>query len=633
MIYNSRDKKHKTPFGAVRTRESVRIALDVPENLHNADIYLVIFLKGEKERFIKLTSQDDIENGFINEDKNKNKDKSVRIMRCSFAIDKIGAYQYYFKINKNLYIKRTVGGKGEINDGSSGELWQLTVYDAKFNTPEYAKGGIYYQIFPDRFYSSKTEHKNVPEERLLRSDWGGQPFWIPSEEGKYINCDYFGGDLKGIEEKLPYLKSLGVTVIYLNPIFEAHSNHRYNTANYFKIDPLLGCEKDFISLCEKAKKEDIHIILDGVFSHTGDDSVYFNKYKRYGNVGAYNDPESEYVKWYNFRDYPDDYRSWWGFRSLPELNKNNPEYIKFACDVVKHWISLGADGFRLDVADELPDEFIRSLRKAAGDKLIIGEVWEDASNKESYGVQRTYLLGNSLDSVMNYPFKDAILEFLRNCAEQKNDRNKANNKYELTQTTTDYREIFIEKVMTIVENYPKPALDVAMNCISTHDTVRAITMLAGKDLKDAGRREQSQTVLTRDEYNRGRELLKLAMVMQYFLPGMPCIYYGDEAGLQGYKDPFNRGCYPWGHEDTELVEFVRTLGKLRKKIKPCEKGFIKFTKLPPPLLGFYRYDDDNNIIMIIINPTENIVKFDIPQDYKILAGDMDNGFGYLILGR
>ncbi|MCL2013982.1 MAG: glycoside hydrolase family 13 protein [Oscillospiraceae bacterium] len=595
MLYNSRSEDYKTPFGAVKTGEEVTICVDLPYGLKDAEVVLVLFIREKPERFILMDDQGD------------------HRKQCKFIINEAGTYFYYFKVNTSLYIKRLYEGCGDLNDGDSGELWQLTVYHSNFTTPEKHKGGIYYQLFPDRFYCSGKTYSNVPKDRFLRSDWNGQPFWMPKEEGKFINCDFFGGDLKGIEQKLPYLNSLGVSIIYLNPIFESHSNHRYNTADYYKVDPLLGTKHDFVSLCENAKKAGISIILDGVFSHSGADSVYFNRFKRYGDGGAYNDPASEYVQWYKFFDYPDGYDCWWGFRSLPNLDKTNPDYINFVCGVIKYWLNLGAEGFRLDVADELPDAFIKCLRDAAGDKLLIGEVWEDASNKISYGEQRTYILGGELDSVMNYPFKDAILELLRTA----NDDNNA-------------AAVFKSRIMTIVENYPRPALDLAMNSLSTHDTLRAITMLAGEEMGTADRRRQSQMVLSKEQYQKGRALLKLAMVLQYFLPGMPCIYYGDEAGLQGYKDPFNRACYPWSREDDELLNHARMLGELRLKLPVLAKGEIDFAHFSAPLIGFCRYNKNENI-MVIINPTEREIEFDIPAGNDVVMGNAKKPYGFMIL--
>jgi 4-alpha-glucanotransferase len=424
----------------------------------------------------------------------------------------------------------------------------LTVYDPEFTTPEFLKGGIMYQIFPDRFAKSGKIHENVPADRVFRDDWEGTPCYKPDAKGHVWNNDYFGGDLEGIRVKLPYLKDLGVTCIYLNPIFESHENHRYNTANYEHIDPLLGSDEDFKTLCADAKELGISIILDGVFSHTGADSVYFNKYRRYNTAGAYNSKESRYSPWYCFHNWPDAYDSWWGIDTLPNVREENPSYLDYICGedgILQRWIDAGASGYRLDVADELPDKFLDALRKrvkAVGeDNLIIGEVWEDASNKEAYGKKRRYLLGSQLDSVMNYPFKDSISKYVcGGCACE-----------------------FVEEITTILENYPKPAVDVLMNSLSTHDIERAINRFGGENCEGKSKDWMSQKFLTEYEYSLGKNRLKVAMVLQFFLPGVPCIYYGDEIGMQGYKDPFNRRCFSWNNIDEDLVNFTKTLSGLR----------------------------------------------------------------------
>ncbi|MBQ7976043.1 MAG: glycoside hydrolase family 13 protein, partial [Clostridia bacterium] len=448
--------------------------------------------------------------------------------------------------------------------------------------------------------NSGEKKKNVPTDRVLRSDWGNEPEWRPTAEGKVLNNDFFGGDLKGIQEKLPYLKSMGVNCIYLNPIFEAHSNHRYDTADYGKIDPVLGTEKDFKNLCESAKKQGIHIILDGVFSHTGDDSVYFNKKGRYETLGAYNSPESPYYKWYKFTNYPDKYQSWWGFETLPEVIEEGEEYREFINGkggIIEKWLKAGADGFRLDVADELPDIFIDELRerlkKTKPDALLMGEVWEDATTKHSYGSRRRYLLGSQFDSVMNYPFANAILDFCRN--------GKA--------------ERFMETIMQIVENYPKQCLDVMMNHIGTHDTERAITKISGESCEYRDRVWQSQHFLDAEKYAKGVRLLKCAAALQYTLPGVPSVYYGDEAGLQGYKDPFNRGCYPWGKENQELVTFYRTLGEIRTENEVFREGYFS------PVSGMlgcvaYRRHNETGDIMVIVNRNEHSITYGLPENYK-----------------
>jgi len=449
------------------------------------------------------------------------------------------------------------------------------VYDGAYKTPDWLAGGILYQIFPDRFASSGKAKENVPTDRTLHENWLDQPDWKPNAQGIVTNSDFFGGDLKGIEEKLDYLASLGVTCIYLNPIFESHSNHRYDTANYEKIDPLLGDEEDFRSLCAAAKERNIHVLLDGVFSHTGSDSIYFNREGRYGDGGAYRSQSSPYYPWYSFRSWPNDYECWWNFITLPNVREENPaydNYINGEDGIIRHWLEAGASGWRLDVADELPDCFIDDLRVAVKtekpDGILLGEVWEDATTKFSYGTRRRYLLGVQLDSVMNYPFAEAVTDFARN----------------------GVAESFESSVMTIIENYPKEALDVLMNHIGTHDTERAITKIAGEKSDYRDRQWQSEHSLSEEEYKRGVKLLKLCTAIQYTLPGVPCVYYGDEAGMEGYRDPFNRACYPWGHEDENLIAWYRYLGLLRQEHGDILKdGGLRSVYAHNNVLSFERY--------------------------------------------
>ncbi|MCL2885022.1 MAG: glycoside hydrolase family 13 protein, partial [Oscillospiraceae bacterium] len=350
-----------------------------------------------------------------------------------------------------------------------------------------------------------------------------------------------------------YLKKMGVTCLYLNPIFEAHTSHRYDTADYTEIDPLLGTEADFAALCKAARQCGIRVLLDGVFSHTGADSVYFNKNGRYDSLGAYQSTASPYAPWYQFQAWPDSYAAWWGFPTLPEVNEMEPSYLDFITGeggVARRWLAAGASGWRLDVADELPDAFIETLRKAVKaekpDALLLGEVWEDASDKISYGERRRYLLGGELDSVMNYPFRTAMLRFVRG--------------------EGGARELH-NAVLDIAEHYPPPVLRLLMNPLSTHDTPRALTALAGADATGKDKNWQAATHLSDEARARGTRLLKLAGALQYCLPGVPCLYYGDEAGLEGYADPFNRGCYPWGKEDTELMDWFCKLGALRLALR------------------------------------------------------------------
>lgn len=570
--YNSRLEYHKSIFGAVKTDQTVTFRIILPRDFCCHAAKLVI-KKAEADEYGYINMQWDCMEGVGEE-----------WWKVDFIAEKAALYKYHFEYDTSWGTSRIYhAGNGLAAIKGDGEDWQLTIYDKDFHTPEWLRGGIIYQIFPDRFASSGTKKQNVPSDRVLRTDRDGDPYWIPTAEGKVLNNDYFGGDLNGIEQKLGYLKSLGVTCIYLNPIFEAQSNHRYDTADYEKIDSMLGTEKDFKSLCESAKKLGIRIMLDGVFSHTGDDSRYFNRYSRYDSLGAYQSKESPYYGWYKFNKWPDDYESWWGIEILPEVNEDNSDFIEYITGkngIARKWLKLGASGWRLDVADELPDEFLDEFRKAVkkekADGLVLGEVWEDASNKSSYGKLRRYLLGKQLDSVMNYPFAGAVIDFIR-------DANA---------------ELFASRVMSIVENYPKEVLDVLMNHLSTHDTMRAITALAGESCAYRDRKWQSTHSLDEREYHYGMKLLMAASAMQFALPGVPTIYYGDEAGMQGYKDPFNRRCYPWDKENGELVEWYKKLGKIRNENRVFKDGRFEILSAVAGCVAFSRKNDDEAILVI-----------------------------------
>lgn len=560
-IFDSRNPSFRSPTGAVEEGTPIHFKITLPRTLGCSAAYLLVRDDQTKEgkacsMFWCGMEGYDCEN-----------------WECHFTPEAAGLFWYHFELDTSSgrhRVCRTVGGEGHLSPGNP---WQLTVYEKGFQTPDWLAGGVMYQIFPDRFFASGEKKTGVPEDRTLRTDWGGQPEWKPNEKGEVTNSDYFGGDLRGITQKLSYLKELGVTCLYLNPIFEAHSNHRYNTADYTKIDPLLGDNKDFERLCQEAGKQGIRVMLDGVFSHTGSDSIYFNREGRYPGQGAFNSPRSPYFRWYRFSQWPEKYNSWWGFATLPEVEESEPsynEYINGERGVVRSWLSAGASGWRLDVADELPDCFLDNLREAAKaqnpDAVILGEVWEDASHKEAYGRRRRYLLGRQLDSVMNYPFRDAVLGFL---------------------TGMDGAQA-LDIVLSIVENYPPQVVRLLMNHIGTHDTERAITILSGEPSRGRGRDWQSGVSLTPEQRARGLRLMRLASAMQYTLPGVPCIYYGDEAGMEGYKDPFNRGCYPWGQEDRELIKWYKNLGRLRASLPVLREGGIQKVYAQGRVLAYIR---------------------------------------------
>lgn len=585
ILYDALDEKYKCPVGAVKQGSSVHFLIVLPRDF------------GCKSASFKIKDLDENISMFWCGMRGDN----YEAWECDFVFEKIGAHFYKFEIENDFgkkQICRAPMSKGEICD--DGEYFQLTVYKRDFKTPAWLKSGVMYQIFPDRFCRSDEEKNNVPKDRNLRDDWYGVPEYRPDENGIVTNSDYFCADLKGIEQRLDYLKGLGVTCIYLNPIFESHVNHRYATADYMKIDPLLGTEEDFMSLCEKAKEYGIKIILDGVFSHTGSDSVYFNKLKRYSSVGAYNSKDSKFYSWYNFQKWPDKYSSWWGFDTLPEVKEMDTGYDDFINGpdgVVAHWIQKGASGWRLDVADELPDTFIKRLRSAAKkcdpDALIIGEVWEDASNKESYGVRREYLLGEELDSVMNYPFREAILNFLKGKSGEKT----------------------MDVILRILENYPSQVTNVLMNVLGTHDTARAITYLVGEDMHSS-KDVKAISKLSDDQKIYGVKLMKLASLMQYTLPGVPCIYYADEVGLEGYEDPFSRRCYPWGKEESiSLLKWYQKLGYMRKKVKALDSGRFVVLEVRDHFMMYKRVCKEDQLLCAINISQENVC-VDLPKQWS-----------------
>lgn len=580
-LFNSYDIYYKRPFGALFAGQSVHLVLTVPEEYGYVDPHLVLQKEGEHDQPVHYRMNFNGQTPHVNH------------FSVDVTIGSAGLYFYYF----DLYTDFRRIYRGADNCGvlrwTEGDRWQLTVCEADFQTPDCVKGGVFYQIFPDRFCEG-VENKPMPfDDRIYRADKHAEPFWQPNETGGHLNQDYFGGDLKGIQSKLPYLRSLGVTYIYLNPIFEAHSNHRYNTADYLNVDPLLGTNEDFETLCREAKRFGIGIILDGVFSHTGSDSIYFNREGRYGDGGAWRDYHSPYRRWYDFSDaYECGYRSWWGFPTLPEVNEEDPAYVDFITGpggVIDTWLRRGAAGFRLDVADELPDSFIEKIRAAVKrvgpEKFLLGEVWEDATNKFAYGKRRTYLLGKGLDSVMNYPFKNAVLDFVRG-------------QLDAPRAAQD--------ILTICENYPAPALHTLLNFLSTHDTERALTAIADEPANGRGREWQSGRCVTGEAYEDGMLRLRMAFAMIYTLPGVPCIYYGDEIGMQGYRDPFNRAFYRWGTPETRLRPVLAQLAELRRTCEAFRTGMFRLVRADGGLLHYQRVGEFETAD-IILNRSEHLV--------------------------
>ena len=460
-------------------------------------------------------------------------------------------------------------GTGQAVITNDPHAWQITVFDPSYEDPDWIRGGVFYHIFVDRF--ARSGRPIQMDGKDTRSDWGGMPYWQPTPQGEILNNDFFGGNLAGIRKKLPYLHDLGVTCLYLSPIFEAFSNHKYDTSDYMKVDPMFGDEKGFTRLCREAKKLGIRVICDGVFSHTGSDSRYFDIFDRYGD-GACHHPDSPYRDWYYFE--PDGWQCWWGIRTLPRINKENPSYQEFMAGkdgVIRHWLRAGASGWRLDVVDELPSSFLEKLTAAAKeekpDALMLGEVWEDASNKVAYEERKNYFEGDKLDSVMNYPLRRGIIDYVR-----------------------EGDAMALARPMSmILTNYPMRVVHALMNILGTHDTERIITALAGTRLgPNASRADKASICMDAVQWAVGLRRLKIAVVLQMTLPGVPCIYYGDEAGMEGYNDPFNRKCYPWGSENKDLQDWYRRVIRIRRDHAVYTDGGYRLLAARDGLFAFER---------------------------------------------
>lgn len=546
LFHNSQSEACRTPLGAVKAGTTVLIKLFVRGKA--AKVYLRTWNGGEK----LIPMEDTGLHCYAAEIQTEAK---PGLIWYDFRVeDERGRTLYYGNARDKL------GGVGTLYQDPP-PSFQLTVYDPAFNPPSYLREGILYQIFPDRFYASKKPVRDR-EDRIFHETWDEIPLINPdTRSNDNMALDFFGGDLDGIRMKLPYLKELGITVLYLNPIFKARSNHRYDTGDYQKIDPLLGDSAAFIALCKAAKELGIHVLLDGVFSHTGEDSIYFNRYGRYDSVGAYQSKRSPYYSWYRFTRHPDKYAAWWGIPTLPEINKEAPSYRKFMFDedgVARNWVRKGSSGWRLDVADELPMDFLKELKTAVKaenpEAVLLGEVWEDASNKVSYGQMRCYCLGDTLDTVMNYPLRDALIRFLTG--------------------DIDAPQV-VRLLRSLQENYPPAFFYSLMNLVGSHDRPRILNMLVKREYENLPNRERGLLKLPKELRALAISRFQKLMSLLVSLPGMPSLYYGDEAGMEGAADPYCRGTFPWGKEDIKTMEIVKNAFALRHSRPVLRSGFFE----------------------------------------------------------
>ena len=560
ILFDSKSTEYKTPFGCIAPEEVCTLQIRIPVTVEAKKVRIVIE-RENGQRYEEWTMQAVATEG------------AYEIWKGHFSIPEPGLYFYYFQIAQ-AHNQFRLFKYGDDTNMEAGGKWQISCIPAEFTTPDWAKGAVIYQIFPDRFHKSGScDLTGKTQPYTVHASWDEEVCWQPDAQGKVLNNDFFGGNFRGITEKMDYISSFGTDIIYLNPISKSFSSHRYDTGDYMTPDPMLGTAADFQALCAAAHARGIRVVLDGVYSHTGADSLYFNKYGSYGDGGAYRDPESPFRSWYRFREYPDSYESWWDFDTLPAVEETDPGFLRYIItspqSVIAYWLSLGADGFRLDVADELPDRFIRllkqRLRQLRPDGLLMGEVWEDASNKIAYDTRRRYFIDGELDSIMNYPFRTAIVDFVRG---------------------TDDGQQLRQTVLTIGENYPQQVLPCNMNHLGTHDTPRILTALV--DDFDGSRQQLAERKLSEAQLALAKDRLKLASFLQFTLPGSPSIYYGDEAGMEGGKDPFNRRPYPWGKEDSDLLSHFRWLGQLRKTYPALKLGDIRFIRARDGQLCFRR---------------------------------------------
>lgn len=568
--FNSQSTEYKSPYGAVPCGETVRFNIKIKKSSFIKNVSINILKDNKENPYSPLSHV--FKMTFIYEEENYN------IYSYEFTIpDKPSLYFYYFSIlfedgSVQYYgnSEDVLGGRGKIYLNNP-KKYQITTYYPDSKTPDWYKDSIIYQIFPDRFYNGNACNTLTSSKKntFIYSNWYDKPMYIKDINGEILRWDFYGGNLKGIIKKLDYLEELGINLIYLNPIFKAASNHRYDTGDYMKIDEVLGTEEDFKELISLAKDRGINIILDGVFNHTGRDSKYFNKFNNYDSTGAYNSKDSEFYDWYTFYNFPDDYDSWWGIKDLPCVNEMSSSFINYIIknedSVIAHWMKCGIKGWRLDVADELPGKFLEALRKRCHDideeAVVLGEVWEDATNKISYDKRREYMSGRELDSVTNYSFRNILLDYFSG-------------------------KINTEKVIRLFEsmkeNYPKENFYALTNILSTHDVERIITMCKDK------------------------KIFKLMVVLQMTFPGVPLIYYGDEVGVEGGKDPDNRRTYPWGKEDEGLLKFYKILTGLRKNNKVLSRGEFSQRNLNDNVYSFVRsYEEDKIIVLVNRSRDEN----------------------------
>jgi len=563
VVHDSQSIKFRKPFGAVEVGQKVKLSIKVDREI----VVAVELIQFDGTRLNMGMQKEYLNNGEFR--------YSVEID----TLDALGILEYYFILIDGY--DRLYYGNNDEHLGGIGQIYnynpvpyQVTIYE-KSHIPNWYKEGVVYQILIDRFYNGNEDNTiNFPKENsFIYGRWNDSPMYINDSLGRIARWDFYGGNIKGIIKKLDYIKSLGASIIQLSPIFKSSSCHKYDTANYELVDEMFGTNDEFKELCEVAENKGIKIILDVVLSYTSSDSKYFNKLGNFGEIGAYQSPNSKYYSWYKFRKYPYQYESWWGINERPNLNSMEKSYvdyiIKGKSSIIKKWIDLGSSGWRLNVIDELPDEFIELIRKRMleinKNAVLLGDIWDDASNKISYSKRRKYLQGKEVHAVTNYPLRECLINFTKGYI-------------------TSNR--FKQKIMSLFENYPRESFYGNINVVGTNDTERILTVL-----------------------DENVELLKLLVVIQFTLPGVPLIYYGDETGLKGGKEPDNRKSYPWEKENTQLIDFYQRIVDIRNSQNGLKKGDLNIYETDSNVFAFERnYENEKIIVLVNVSNEQKLIE-------------------------
>ena len=535
------------------------------------------------------------------------------------------------------------GGLGATTDDQEDHSFALMVYDPAFESPAWAKDAFIYQIFPDRFRDGRKDNNPRTgdiryDDPVLKLNWGvlpegfcrnytdgntncpwrfdsTPPDWSPTKE-QPRGRDYFGGDLRGVDQYLDYLKSLGVNTIYFNPIFDAGSNHSYDTQDYYRIDPYFGTQRDWENLVKHADERGIRIVLDGVFNHLSSDSPIFDRYHHYPAVGACEALNSPYRDWFDFIDVPAGtgscvgssdqpnsatYTGWFGFDSIPVINKDLPAVQEYFLtgdnSVSRYWLEQGASGWRMDVSGDpsFPDgywETFRDVTKGTDpDALLVSETWQ----KDSTLLR--ILRGDRLDTTMNYRLRDAVIGLL------------APGSFDSKGFADSGRIIepseFAARIASVREDYPDAAYYSLMNLLDSHDTERLLWTLT-----PAGTETRAEKEFDTDNLAAGKQNLKLASLIQFTMPGAPTVFYGDEVGLTGDDDPDDRRTYPWadlgGTPDQGLFAHYQTLADLRQDNAVLTDGDLRILLADDAAdVVAYGRKTDSQAAVVLINRSDD----------------------------